>query len=385
MKKALSMILTLVVIFTLSVGISAQELTIGESHKSGKYILSNPVPEDVIQYAKEQFNDLDIAWADAMGLNNKAAELKLGSGFDITLYTTGESTGIYYFPILYRGQIEKFLAVITNDGDYHTQSGYGYLATPINNLNLDLEHAVQIVASDDAIYAVDSKHNVEVLFQEVLGNHEKVEEQVQTLSQPVSVILDELETVDITEIIGSSIDTVYSLSEIEEKATSKRLGVAFLDNRTVEKKGVCWAATAASCIDFYEDGKANTTHAQSLMDELIQDRIENTGSTATSISDIVSYVESYCPNLTASSTTKLTFADTKLYIDKKYPLYTRWLRTTDNAGHAIVLCGYKTGSKDEMYLMDSNYTDEYQVCTFGENYQTPGTSKFKWSRTLTIK
>lgn len=178
---------------------------------------------------------------------------------------------------------------------------------------------------------------------------------------------------------------ISSLSEIEERATSKKLSVAFLNNRLVDNKGVCWAATAASCIDFYEDGKANTTHAQSLMDELIQDRKDNTGSTDTGISDVVDYIESYCPNLTASTTTKLAFTKAKSYIDKKYPLYTRWLRVSDDAGHAIVLCGYKTGSKDEMYLMDSNYTDEYQVCTFGENYQTPGTSKFRWSRTLTVK
>lgn len=385
MKKLLSFFLMFAIALTMSLGVSAQELTIGESKDSGKYILSNPVPEDVVHYAQEQFKELDLSWVDVMGLNDKASELKLGAGFDITLYSTGNSTGIYYFPVLYQDRIEKFLAVITNDGNYHTQSGYGYLAKPLNDLKLELNNPVQIVASDDAIYAVDTKNNVTILFEEVWGNPENIEEQVKNLSQPVSSLSNKLDVVNVTEIRGESINMISSLSEIEERATSKKLSVAFLNNRLVDNKGVCWAATAASCIDFYEDGKANTTHAQSLMDELIQDRKDNTGSTDTGISDVVDYIESYCPNLTASTTTKLAFTKAKSYIDKKYPLYTRWLRVSDDAGHAIVLCGYKTGSKDEMYLMDSNYTDEYQVCTFGENYQTPGTSKFRWSRTLTVK
>lgn len=121
------------------------------------------------------------------------------------------------------------------------------------------------------------------------------------------------------------------------------------------------------------------------MDEIIQDRIDKTGSTVSNISDAIDYINSYCPNLTASRTTKLSLSQIKPYIDKKYPLYTSWHNVANDAGHAIVLCVYKTGSEDQMYLMDSNYTDEYQLCTFGEDYQTPGTSKYKWYRTAVIK
>lgn len=357
----------------------------GEMNEDGCYVQSCPVPEEVTHYAQEQFGKLDFGWADAMGLTDEALELRLGSGFDIELYATGESTGIYYFPVLYRGEIEKFLAVITNDGEYHTQSGYGYLAKPLNQMLLDSKNPPRIVASDDAIYAVAPDSTVTILFEEVMGNPERIKEQVQNLSRSASLHSEGLETVELTKVIGDSIHVSSSLTEIEDRATSKKLSVAFLKNKTVDNKGVCWAATAASCIDFYEDAQTDTTHAQNLMDELIEDRKNSTGSTATSISDIAVYIESYCSNLTASSTTKLTLIQTKPYIDKKYPLYTRWLNVSNNAGHAIVLCGYRTGDKDEMYLMDSNYTDEYQVCGFGENYQTPGTSKYKWSRTLTIK
>lgn len=239
MKKLLQLFGMLLVALTLSFSVSAQGLTIGESKASGRYILSNPVPEDVTLYAQEEFKELDFCWADAMGLNDKASELRLGAGFDITLYATGDSTEIYYFPVLYRGNIEKLLAVIANDGHYHTQSGYGYLAKPLNKLALDLEHPVQIVASDDAIYAVDTNHHVTILFQEVLGQAENIKEQVENLSSSVSPLSEKRSPVDVTEIIGDSIDMTSPLVEIEERATSKKLNVAFLDNRSVNNRGVC--------------------------------------------------------------------------------------------------------------------------------------------------
>lgn len=173
-----------------------------EGDAVGRYVLSSPVPEEVTHYAQEQFGKLDFGWADAMGLSDKALELRLGSGFDIELYATGESTGIYYFPVLYHGEIEKFLAVITNDGEYHTQSGYGYLAKPLNQMALDSEHPVRIVASDDAIYAVAPDSTVTILFEEVMGNPERIKEQVKNLSRSASLHSEWLETVEFTRVIG---------------------------------------------------------------------------------------------------------------------------------------------------------------------------------------
>jgi hypothetical protein len=386
MKKFFSFFLIVMILLSCSILSSAEGLVVGESREDGRYIFSNPVPQEVTKYAKSRFELENISWADAMGLVDKASELKLGSGFDITLYDTGMSTEVYYFPVLYQDKIERLYAVVVDDdGSYHIQSGYDYLARPLNQLELSAENPIRVIASQDAIYAVDSYNTVTILFEEVLGDPTQIKEQVQNLSQSRYKTLDG-EVVEITDIAVDSMNLTEPLSQLEERATAKKLSVAKLKNRSVGGRGVCWAATTASCIDYYKDGKTNTSYAETLMDELIEDRKNNNnGSTAAGIPEVRDYIESYCPDLTTSSTTKLTYDKVKPYINSNQPLYTSWSRVSDDAGHAIVLCGYRmSGGTEQMYLMDSNYTDNYQICDFGENYQTPGSAAFKWFRTVTV-
>lgn len=194
----------------------------GEMNADGCYVQSCPVPEEVTHYAQEQFGKLDFGWADAMGLTDEALELRLGSGFDIELYATGESTGIYYFPVLYRGEIEKFLAVITNDGEYHTQSGYGYLAKPLNQMLLDSKNPPRIVASDDAIYAVAPDSTVTILFEEVMGNPERIKEQMKNLLRSASLHSKGLETVELTRAIGD-----WEANVLSKLAEQKKVQIKF--------------------------------------------------------------------------------------------------------------------------------------------------------------
>ena len=275
MKKFFSFFLIVTILLSCSILSSAEGLVVGESREDGRYIFSNPVPQEVTKYAKSRFELENISWADAMGLVDKASELKLGSGFDITLYDTGMSTEVYYFPVLYQDKIERLYAVVVDDdGSYHIQSGYDYLARPLNQLELSAENPIRVIASQDAIYAVDSYNTVTILFEEVLGDPTQIKEQVQNLSQSRYKTLDG-EVVEITDIAVDSMNLTEPLSQLEERATAKKLSVAKLKNRSVGGRGVCWAATTASCIDYYKDGKTNTSYAETLMDELIEDRKNN--------------------------------------------------------------------------------------------------------------
>lgn len=223
MKKFFSFFLIVMILLSCSILSSAEGLVVGESREDGRYIFSNPVPQEVTKYAKSRFELENISWADAMGLVDKASELKLGSGFDITLYDTGMSTEVYYFPVLYQDKIERLYAVVVDDdGSYHIQSGYDYLARPLNQLELSAENPIRVIASQDAIYAVDSYNTVTILFEEVLGDPTQIKEQVQNLSQSRYKTLDG-EVVEITDIAVDSMNLTEPLSQLEERATAKKV------------------------------------------------------------------------------------------------------------------------------------------------------------------
>lgn len=388
MKRFFSSLLILVMLLTSSLYGFADGPIVGESMSKdeGRYILSNPVPLDVTEYAKEWFENVDISWAEDMGLGDKVSELKLGSGFDILSYDTGLAVEIYYFPVMYHEKIEGFFAIIPNNGKYDVQSGYVYLAKPLNQMDLSSDNPVRLVASEDAIYAVDTKNEVTVLYEEILADKERMQEQVKVLLESPNW-LKESETVNLTKIVAESFNLKDSISQIEERASSKKLSVAKLKNRSVGGRGVCWAATAASCIDYYEDGVADTSYAEQLMDDLIEDRQNNNnGSTESGTIEVKEYIKQYCPDLSVSSTNKISYDETKSYINAHHPMYTSWSNTSNDAGHAIVLCGYRMDSgKQQMYLMDPNFTEGYQTCTFGENYKTPNGSSYRWKRTITVE
>ena len=385
-KKILALALSVSMLAGMSISSFADSgLTIGSSketssEESGLFIESYAVPSSAEEYAKGFFQDLGAADLEAMELDAEIENLHLSHGFTVTDMSQNSPDDQYCFPVLENDTVIAMMIVSYNNGKYGLQLGSSDFSENMNTLNTDSQNPATIFVSENAYYSID-KNGINVLEttpevpESVLEN-----EQEQLSYAPFSL------NNDATEIINVSQATAYDISPnlVSTFAyTDVRYPVAIARNKTIDEKGICWAACTGSLIDYYEDKKASQSHAENLRDEIYKKQKANTGSVSGGASDAKKYIKEYC-GLTLSLKGDLTWEQVRKQIR---PVYTSWRPTNEKVGHAMVLEGNRRSTVNDnyhgIYLMDPNKTSK-QLLTYGSAYRISGTNYY-WDGTVTDK
>lgn len=121
------------------------------------YIQSDPVPQEVTDYAKDIFRTISKSEMEYLGLSDEKAEnAVLGAGFRANPVEGYTNIAVcYYFPVLSGGEISAVLNVIINDdGDYGFEFGQNAWISALNELNTDHTIPAEIYVSPYAYYAI---------------------------------------------------------------------------------------------------------------------------------------------------------------------------------------------------------------------------------------
>lgn len=385
LKKLLSLLLSSSMLIGLSVSSFADsELTIGSSNdlstEEGLFIESYMVPDDVVEYAKGFFQDISLSDLEAMDLNVNIDDLYLSHGFTVTTIEKNVPDDQYCFPVLENDTVVAMMIVNDDNGRYGIQFGASNFSENFNSLNTDSKNPAAIYVSENAYYSIDQK-GIGVLETRPEVQKAVLEDEQRKLSNTITLLNE-----DMPEIINVSKDTAYNIAPNQLSTfayTNVRYPVAITKNLTIDDKGICWAACTGALIDYYEDKKANTSHAESLRDEIYKKQKENTGSVSGGASDAQKYIKQYC-GLTLSLKSDLTWEQVRKQVR---PVYTAWRPTDNNTGHAMVLEGNRRSTVNDsyqgIYLMDPNKTSK-QLLTYGSAYRIGG-KNYYWDRTVTDK
>lgn len=176
---------------------------------------------------------------------------------------------------------------------------------------------------------------------------------------------------DVVEISDSTTytNTINNISTFAASYIGKEINVAHVDNETINGRGICWMASTASAVQYYQDHYPDSSKAESIKDEIIY---SYTGTFTTQT--ISNYILSYT-GLNSTKGNMLSWSEVKKYIlNKNTPIYTEWWTEGKASGHSMVLCGYRydknNPSSMQYYyctLMDPN-EDNKQLIGFGNDY-----------------
>lgn len=123
------------------------------------FIQSDPVPEEVTEYAKDMFATISKSDMTFLGISEeKAKNAVLGAGFRANPVDGYTNLAVcYHFPVLSGGDIAAVLTVnIESDGEYSYQFGQDTWISALNELenNFLYDDPVEIYVSPYAYYAV---------------------------------------------------------------------------------------------------------------------------------------------------------------------------------------------------------------------------------------
>lgn len=273
---------------------------------------------------------------------------------------------------MWGNDIEGMVIVIDTENGYKAQVETGNFARNLNNLKTDISHPARIIATGHAYYAID-KSGLQVLDISLEATEEMLKEDKQ-------MIFSEKKNENTGEILSVSNKNTYDVHILPQSYATyeNRYVVALVENRTEDGKGVCWAACSGALIDYYEDGKDDSSHAENLREKFIKDKKNETGDVIGGTADIKRYAKEYC-NLTLQTVKKLTWNEVK---GQKRPIYTHWERS--GGAHAMVLEGYKqstSGNIKQMFIMDPNKKNKILIDYDGA-YNSDGRI-YQWTKAVT--
>lgn len=347
-----------------------------ESEGTGRYIITETLPQDVEEYAQNTFQSLNNNDLKLLDLDVSPEQVRLSYGFKVDLLTS-QNYNKYYFPILANNQVIATLIVNDIDGEMTYTLLRDDVTQSINNLHRSQENPVRIVASDTAVYAVDDTTTSE-LGKDFYATEESHQSDLEKLQvSAISNAEANIVSVDDNHTYNISIG-VDNTRAITGRSCDN---FPYVNNKSVNGKGTCWASSTVAIIEYIKNGSSSTNSgASTIRDELLKKQ------TTGGIDDAKTYISNYTGRSLTKTSSSLSWTTVKDQIlSKDNPCYMRLYNSATGGYHATVLIGYDYESSNDsnhrMYIMDPNVSSRV-ITSFGSTYATSYGYTYSWVASL---
>lgn len=347
---------------------------ISSSAKSSdkKYFWSEPIPQEISDYAINVFNSITSENFKLIGLEeDKTNNYLLSKGIKVN-YLSENNIQKYYFPILDNNKVVALLTVDSIKGELVYSLGKNRVSDYIDKFSNSKNEIIEIFVKDSAVY-FSNDFETKMVYQDFDANPQK--ENIQYIND-----ISKSKNIQEKNIQEINIENTYKKNTTNENLNSKSLksvryglslnGLVCVPNITVNNHGQCWAASLASAIEYMKYGRYNSDYnrAVDLRDELINEGWDHPES---------NIIEDYTQQSLSETNSFYSWTDLKKQIQKDIPMYSVWGRTKSDGSyipHAVVVCGYDyyndTSTGNRMYIMDPNCT-LWQMNGYSTIYASP--------------
>lgn len=353
-KNNLKTILSLAIAFSISVGVTTSKVNVvNAAGISSAKIITVQVPNDVSLFAAKEFpKQISGAakFATEYGLDSSdATHYTLGTAFNIYNFANDYITdsGIYYFPVLYKGKIKATLAVTkSKDGSLSSTFSKGFASKLEDTLESNANKQFRLINIDGEIRAVNDKDAI--LVAKDIYKDTAAEVKTETINK-INYLAKNNISKKYNEVINNI--TPLDMTPMVVDPGSGLTGSQYLSVPIVYQCGYpwCWAATCASIINYK---KGAGLYADDVV-KYIYGSVVYTAS-GTSKQDIQAYNHwglypcDYCYNE--------TWSDAKYVLNSNNPIHSLWYPISSNNGHSMTVRGYEAYSDGSIFylLIDPN-------------------------------
>ena len=419
MKRFISILLAFILLISLSTNVFSSGFT---AEISGFYVETADVPSYIDEYATYVFSNIGIDVISKFLIPyTNTDEITLSQGFRMIDVDTMEYSDIAYYYLIYSSNGALGIMTISDDnGKLGYQIERNQLAFDIFSALKDGSEPYKIYVSDDAYYFARGNNVTHVSYissiQKELDtaskkNYIKVTDisskQPTVTSYPSKKITNPLATrqLDVNNISINSANSSSSYGDI--------LTIVPVDNAAIYVNGeshyTCWASVIAAVSYYYKTGCSNTysdddINAASLLRYgVIAERLNDTNNDpGISIADTVYYVNERISEYGYGflsyyyKPSKLDIISIMNSTTNRHPSITGWYSTSNNIGHAMVLCGYSYDSSTALYtvfLSDPNSQPvevspgitihPVAICGYDSSYVI-GSNLYVWNTTACV-
>lgn len=347
---------------------------------TGRYIITEAIPNEVSDYAQDIFAHLNGNDVHAIGLTVSPEDLMLSLGFKVHMITT-ENYSKYYFPVLNGDDIVATLIINDIDNTLSFTMLQDDITKSMNELKVSETSPVNIILTNTAAYAVNDSNTVTLGESGYATDETRQKDMEQLQIAPLAneststILIDSDNIYDVSMGTGSNAYAIYgkSCDNLPCVRHNPNIGI-----------GTCWAASAGSIIAYMKEGTSVTISDGEYWRDVILD--QSIGGTVLKAKE---YINLYGTRKQSLNSKALTWAQVKSQIlEKDNPCYMSLVATDTDEGHATVLCGYdydNTSTKyNRMYIMDPNST-KWHLTTYGSTFTASYPVTYKWTNTLMSK
>ena len=356
-KKIISGILSL----TLILGVCSISAFAAEN-TSGCYVVTEETPEEILEYAKEEFPEFLSHHLSSNGIN--AGEAQYTLGYPINIQESDGTNRIYDFPVMENGEIFAMLTIYDENGEYYTQLDENLMAEKLNELqNVSSQSSpISLVSNNAGFFAVVND------FVEPLTPDSEIENTVSLMNESITGNI-----VNITNVLSETDGNSISLMESSNPSPLGVVCVPQTDDGTFNgtQKEWCGAAVTAAIIS-YKKGPSLT--AKGVTKEALGSA-KNEGLTN---SEVISVAKNH--GLSPKSGNPLSYSSVKTEINGYRPIYMQMQRKSDEGKkyHALTLIGYSSSKYTVLNPWQSSSITLTKKDSGSDVTYVTGTRTYKW-------
>lgn len=394
LKKILSVLLSIMIIFGISIEAYAYEnndsmendVIFAIKDNFGSLALEIIDNAEIYEIENTDFSNIEIL--NEIVINN----MNFQSSYSVN--QTKDNYEVTNLPVVIDGKIELILSIMKTDEGYNATLGRDF-APLLNEVQLNGDNEVSIVQDGFTLYAVTPNKAYKQIGSTVIDIAEENESTYSLNGNTFSA--NEINFANYNTSDLYTINHSYTQAALESLTSENNsiqpysnpvspTGTKYLSNYPIvhqrigdKQYGMCWAATVASIVRF--EGKSSTLTAQQVCNRMGIGY--NAGGTLENArAALASYLSSpYVPTIVNST---LSYSNIMTVIDNVDPAYMSC--KNGDSGHAVALVGYNfTSSKKEIRIMDPAY-ECIKICTHsGLKWTFPfGKEKYTWKYTVRL-
>lgn len=373
LKKILSLLLSIMIIFGISIETYAYEkndnmennVTFAIEDNFGSLALEIINNAEVYEVGGTDFSNIEIL--NEVDINN----INTQSSYSVN--QTEDNYEVTNLPVVIDGKIELILSLMKTDEGYNATLGRDF-APLLNEVQLNGDNDVSIIQDGFTLYAITPNKTYKQVGSTVIDITEENETFYNINGAMFST--NEISSADYNTTDLCDINDSYTQAALESLTVEKEnnniqpysnpvspTGTKYLSNYPIVHQrigstqyGMCWAATVASIVRF--EGKSSTLTAQQVCNRM-GIGYDDGGTLENARAALAIYLSSpYVPTVVNST---LSYSNIMTVINNVDPAYMSC--KNGDSGHAVALVGYNfTTTKKEIRIMDPAY-ECFKTCT----------------------
>lgn len=287
------------------------------------YIRTRSVPQSATDYAISVFSSLSIENFEALGIKC-SSHMKLSPGFCIVnSYNGNFIDNVYYYLISNENACVASLLISYNNGEYGFQVSKTDYASGINKVARNDSYVIAMSCNDYACYSVTLNSKT------IISTYKELQSSLQSELNAVALTTAVLKNNTVSVNIA---DTICENSYFTPGDYHYYIGVI----NCPDNNGTCWAAAAASIVNYYING-ANGTQYTAMA---IRDQIMQGNHAKGTINDIRDLLTVTLPKQYTVYHSQLPFIIMQTIMYNNSPCAISFSEINGHIGHAAVLDGF---------------------------------------------